>query len=58
VRGEVQASTWEAFWPIAVEHANPREVAAALCLSVGAVYVAESGVLARLRTVIEQVQRD
>jgi RNA polymerase sigma factor (sigma-70 family) len=58
VRGEVQAPTWEAFWRTAVEHANPCEVAAALGLSVGAVYVAKSRVLARLRTVIQEVQRD
>jgi RNA polymerase sigma factor (sigma-70 family) len=58
VRGEVQAPTWEAFWRTAVQHANPREVAAALGLSVGAVYVAKSRVLARLRAVIAEVQRE
>jgi RNA polymerase sigma-70 factor (ECF subfamily) len=58
VRGEVQGPTWEAFWRTAVDHANPRDVAAALGLSVGAVYVAKSRVLARLRTVIEEVRRE
>jgi RNA polymerase sigma factor (sigma-70 family) len=58
VRGDVQANTWEAFWRTAVEHADPREVADALGLSVGAVYVAKSRVLARLRAVIEEVHRE
>jgi RNA polymerase sigma-70 factor (ECF subfamily) len=56
VRGEVQGPTWEAFWRTAVEHVGPREVADALGMSVGAVYVAKSRVLARLRAVIEEVQ--
>ncbi len=51
VRGEVQAPTWEAFWRTASRASPiPCEVAAALGLSVGAVYVAKSRVLARLRT--------
>jgi RNA polymerase sigma factor (sigma-70 family) len=54
VRKEVQAPTWEAFWRTAVEHAKPRDVAAALGLSVSGVYVAKSRVLARLRAVIEE----
>jgi RNA polymerase sigma-70 factor (ECF subfamily) len=56
VRGEVQANTWEAFWRTAVEQADPRDAAAALGLSVGAVYVAKSRVLARLRAVIDDIQ--
>jgi RNA polymerase sigma-70 factor (ECF subfamily) len=58
VRGEFQAPTWEAFWRTAVDHASPREVAEALGLTVGAVYVAKSRVLARLRAAIAEVQRD
>jgi RNA polymerase sigma factor (sigma-70 family) len=58
VRREVQTPTWEAFWRTAVEDADPREVAAALGLSVGAVYVAKSRVLARLRAVIAEVRRE
>src|SRR5262245_26614927 len=53
VRGHFQDRTWQAFWQAAVEGRPPRDVAAALGLSVGAVYIAKSRVLARLK---EQVQ--
>jgi len=53
VRGHFQDRTWQAFWQTAVEARPPREVAEALGLSVGAVYIAKSRVLARLK---EQVQ--
>jgi len=53
VRGHFQDRTWQAFWQTAVEGRPPREVAEALGLSVGAVYIAKSRVLARLK---EQVQ--
>src|SRR5438067_7207439 len=53
VRGHFQDRTWQAFWQTAVEGRAPREVAEALGLSVGAVYIAKSRVLARLK---EQVQ--
>jgi RNA polymerase sigma-70 factor (ECF subfamily) len=49
VRGEFTPSTWQAFWRTAVEGAAPGAVAFELGLSVGAVYVARSRVLARLR---------
>ncbi len=48
-RGAFRDSTWQAFWQTAVEGHPPGEVAAGLRLSVGAVYVARSRVLARLR---------
>jgi RNA polymerase sigma-70 factor (ECF subfamily) len=56
VRGGFQDTTWQAFWRTAVENRDPREVAAALGLSVGAVYIAKSRVLARLREQIRSVQ--
>src|SRR5262245_15275138 len=49
VRGEFTPRTWQAFWRTAVEGRPPTAVAAELGLSVGAVYVARSRVLARLR---------
>jgi RNA polymerase sigma-70 factor (ECF subfamily) len=55
VRGEFTSSTWEAFWRTAVEGRRPREVAAELKLSTGAVYIARSRVLARLRQQIEEL---
>jgi RNA polymerase sigma-70 factor (ECF subfamily) len=54
VKGEFAPTTWQAFWQTAVEGRAPGDVAAALGLSVGAVYIARSRVLARLRHRIEQ----
>jgi RNA polymerase sigma-70 factor (ECF subfamily) len=54
VRGEFQEPTWRAFWTTAVEGAAASETAQRLGMSPGAVSVARSRVLARLR---EQVQR-
>jgi RNA polymerase sigma factor (sigma-70 family) len=54
VRGEFAATTWHAFWQTAVEGRPPSDVAAELDLSVGAVYIARSRVLARLRHRIRQ----
>jgi RNA polymerase sigma factor (sigma-70 family) len=55
VRGEFAPSTWQAFWQTAVEAHAPNAVAAELGISVGAVYIARSRVLARLRRRIEQL---
>ncbi len=49
VRGEFQDSTWKAFWQTAVEGKGAQEVGKALGMSPGAVYVAKSRVIARLR---------
>jgi RNA polymerase sigma-70 factor (ECF subfamily) len=54
VQGEVQPATWQAFWQTAVQGRNAREAGAALGMTAGAVYVARSRVLARLK---EEVQR-
>jgi RNA polymerase sigma-70 factor (ECF subfamily) len=56
VRGEFRAPTWQAFWLTAVEGKEPREAAATLGMSPGAVYVARSRVLARLRKHIQELQ--
>jgi len=58
VKGEFQAATWQAFVLAAVEGELPVQVAARVGLSVGAVYVAKSRVIARLRQEIERLQRD
>lgn len=55
VQDEFAPSTWHAFWQTAVEGRAPSETAAALGLSVGAIYVARSRVLARLRRRINQL---
>jgi RNA polymerase sigma factor (sigma-70 family) len=49
VRGEFQETTWRAFWETAVEGRPAAEVGAGLKMTPGAVYVAKSRVLARLR---------
>jgi RNA polymerase sigma factor (sigma-70 family) len=54
VRGEFTSSTWLAFWRTAVEGRAPAAVASELGLSVGAVYVARSRVLARLRRSLDE----
>jgi RNA polymerase sigma-70 factor (ECF subfamily) len=52
VRGSFRAPTWEAFWRTAVLHQPAEAVARDLGLSVGAVYIARSRVLARLRQAV------
>lgn len=49
VRSEFENRTWEAFWRIVVDGQSPGEVAAAMELSLAAVYQAKSRVLRRLR---------
>jgi RNA polymerase sigma-70 factor (ECF subfamily) len=58
VRGRFQDATWQAFWQTAVEGQNAKTVAEALEMSVGAVYLAKSRVLARLKEQIQQLQCD
>jgi RNA polymerase sigma-70 factor (ECF subfamily) len=50
IRAEFEARTWEAFWQTAVEGRTAADVAADLGMSPGAVRVAKSRVLHRLRT--------
>ncbi len=49
IRAEFEERTWTAFWQTAVEGRAPRDVAADLSMSPGAVRVAKSRVLHRLR---------
>ena len=58
VRDEFSATTWSAFWMTGVEQRTPLEAAAELGLSLGAVYVARSRVLARLREKVEGLTLD
>lgn len=52
VRDEFRENTWRAFWLTAVDGKSGPEAAAALGLSLGAVQVAKSRVLARLKAVV------
>jgi RNA polymerase sigma factor (sigma-70 family) len=56
VKGEFQANTWQAFWQTAVDGRSPAEVGKELKLSAGAVYVAKSRVLARLRDKVKEFE--
>lgn len=58
VRPRVQETTWQAFWKTAVDNKSGHEVAAELGLTVAAVYLAKSRVMARLRAVIDEVQQE
>jgi RNA polymerase sigma factor (sigma-70 family) len=58
IRGEFQESTWRAFWQTTIDERDGKEVAEALGLSVGAVYVSKSRVIARLREELGTVDAD
>lgn len=55
VRSEVQETTWQAFWQTTVENQNGKQVAAKLGMSVAAVYLAKSRVMARLKELVRMV---
>lgn len=58
VRDSFAPTTWQAFWRTAVEGKKAGEVASELGLSVGAVYVARSRVLARLADQVQAIQAE
>jgi RNA polymerase sigma-70 factor (ECF subfamily) len=58
VRGEFQDATWRAFWMTAVEGQAARAAGEKLAMSVGAVYVARSRVIARLREQIQLLEQE
>jgi RNA polymerase sigma-70 factor (ECF subfamily) len=58
VRGKFEESTWQAFWRTAVENQKGEDVARALGLSVGAVHIAKSRVLARMKQKLSSVSDD
>jgi RNA polymerase sigma-70 factor (ECF subfamily) len=57
-RPEFQDATWQAFWQTAVEGKGAKEVGDRLGMSLGAVYVAKSRILARLKELIHQVEEE
>jgi RNA polymerase sigma-70 factor (ECF subfamily) len=56
VRNEFQPATWSAFWKAAVDGEAAAAVARELNLSVGAVYIAKSRVLARIRDEVARIE--
>ena len=53
VKPQVTKKSWSAFWMTAVEERDPAEVANELGMERGAVYVAKSRVISRLRDTVE-----
>lgn len=58
IQHEFQETTWQAFWETCVGGREIREVALSLQISVGAVYIARSRVLNRLKQEVERVSED
>ena len=58
VRVEFRETTWDAFWQTCVDGCQIKTTAKQLDMSVGAVYIARSRVLARLRERIEQLKKE
>jgi RNA polymerase sigma-70 factor (ECF subfamily) len=58
VRQAVKPETWQAFWHTTVERQSGEEVAKSLNMSVAAVYLAKSRVMARLREAVAQCDAD
>lgn len=58
VQAEFQPNTWKAFLGTAVEDRSPEQVGAELQMSVGAVYVAKSRVIARLRDEVRRLEAE
>jgi len=58
VKGEFQEATWQAFAGTALEDRPVVEVAAALGMSAGAVYIARSRVIARIRRRVGEIDAD
>jgi RNA polymerase sigma-70 factor (ECF subfamily) len=58
VRDEFHDSTWQAFWQTAVQGKTGKETAQALKLTVAAVYLAKSRVMARLKEKIQELEAE
>jgi RNA polymerase sigma-70 factor (ECF subfamily) len=57
IRGEFQEKTWRAFWLTAVDGVGAAEAGRQVGISPGAVYVAKSRVLARLKEEVDVIER-
>jgi RNA polymerase sigma-70 factor (ECF subfamily) len=58
IQSEFEETTWKAFWRVVCEDERPADTAAALGLTLNAVYLAKSRVLRRLREVLGDVAED
>jgi len=57
VQTEFEPRTWEAFWMSAVDESPAHEIAKKLAISNGAVYIAKSRVMARLRDEVQRITK-
>jgi RNA polymerase sigma-70 factor (ECF subfamily) len=57
IKSEFQDKTWQAFWLTAVEGQPAADVGRRIGISPGAIYVAKSRVLARLKDVVEALRQ-
>lgn len=57
IKSEFQDNTWRAFWLTAVDGRSAAEASREVGLSTGAVYVAKSRVLARLKDAVAQLRQ-
>ncbi len=55
VRVSFEEATWQAFWQTAVEGKSGKDVASSLGMTVGAVYIARSRVLGRIKEQVRQL---
>lgn len=58
IQTEFEDKTWQAFWQTAVDGLPAAEVSRRIGLSAGAIYVAKSRVLARLKEEVERLQAE
>lgn len=58
VKSCVKLQTWQAFWMTAVEDQGPESVATQLKMTTGAVYIARSRVISRLRDEVKKWEDD
>jgi RNA polymerase sigma factor (sigma-70 family) len=56
VQARVHESTWQAFWQTTVEGRSPQDVAERLNITVAAVYLAKSRIMAQLKSCIRELQ--
>ena len=58
IEAEFESRTWQAFWQTAVEGRSAADVSREIGLSTGAIYVAKSRVLARLKSEVERLMAE
>jgi RNA polymerase sigma-70 factor (ECF subfamily) len=58
IRGEFESATWTAFWDTAIEELSAQEVAERIGKSVGAVYIARSRVMQKIKQRIADLDED